>query len=372
MFFFIFFIIAIVFYLFLLLFRIRMEIGPAQHERDQSFVSPRKRYLREFENGGGSPAKNRRLSTEHRLSTDSLGSTGDRSSPYRGPGSPQPPSRPGTKAPFSSFSIDSLISGSQAPSSPSRLVSRRESGTFHPVPRSQPTPGSPSRGHMLATPTPNRPSPTPARTPPPQHLGYPFMYPHHPLLAQQALLDPRLAHLAALSQASPAHLAALSASPAHLAALSGGSPFTGGVPYPFNLYQSFNPYLAASTAYTPPTPAPTVWTPPVATPTPPNSISSQRETPTPTRTLTSPNYPPPITSMPQTSVYAPTASIPPHPVSAPRPVPVNTEKIQDAHKQPETLHFQSVQSHSVDGERSFKFKIQNSSYQILSKRLLYL
>ena len=43
--------------------------------------------MRDFDNGSPS-AKNRRLSAEHRLSTDSLGSTSDRSSPYRAPHSP--------------------------------------------------------------------------------------------------------------------------------------------------------------------------------------------------------------------------------------------------------------------------------------------
>ena len=71
-----------------------MEIGRESHnylgardDRDGGFLSPRKRLMREFENGSPS-AKHRRLSSEHRLSTDSLGSAGDRSSPYRAPHSP--------------------------------------------------------------------------------------------------------------------------------------------------------------------------------------------------------------------------------------------------------------------------------------------
>jgi len=339
--------------------RVRMEIGPAAgqhpHDRDhsfsareQNFISPRKRYLREYENGG-SPAKNRRISTEHRfstehrLSTDSLGSTGDRSSPYRGPSSPQPP-RAALK-PFSAFSIDSLISGSPAasPASPSRaaaLGARRESGPFHPVPRnhSREGPGSPSRGHLPVAPTPTRPSPTPTRSPPPpaQHPGYPFMYPgHHPLLAQHPLFDPRLAHLAALSQAASMSQAA---------------------GYPFNMYPGFNPYLGVSSPYTPtptaapPTAAPVVWTPPVATPTPPNSNSSARETPTPTHTITAPTYPPLTTSLPPpTSMYAPTPALSaPRPVSAPRPMVQSQEKIQDAHRQPETTQYMETQNHDTN------------------------
>ncbi len=107
--------------------RVKMEIGPTPHhpDREPSFASPRKRFLKEYPDGQ-SPAKHRRLSTEHRLSTDSLGSTGDRASPYlphRG-NSPLPHAAGSRTAaggsnsqdvkPFTAFSIDNLISGSQA------------------------------------------------------------------------------------------------------------------------------------------------------------------------------------------------------------------------------------------------------------------
>jgi hypothetical protein len=155
---------------------------------NSSFVSPRKRYLRDFDptstaggtNGGGpSPAKHRRLSTDQsqqppprlnsidqsqqRLgSTDSsLGGGGgsDRSSPYRtatpaspyrpSPLSPHPmaasprPPKSASGSAFSSFSIDSLMSQGggpssprQGPASPSRPQAiKRETGTtlFVPV-----------------------------------------------------------------------------------------------------------------------------------------------------------------------------------------------------------------------------------------------
>ncbi len=154
---------------------------------NSSFVSPRKRYLRDFDptaggtNGGGpSPAKHRRLSTDQsqqppprlnsidqsqqRLgSTDSsLGGGGgsDRSSPYRSTATPASPYRPSPLSPhpmaasprppksasgsaFSSFSIDSLMSQGggpssprQGPASPSRPQAiKRETGTtlFVPV-----------------------------------------------------------------------------------------------------------------------------------------------------------------------------------------------------------------------------------------------
>ena len=411
-----------------------MEIGPAgglEREpgfREQGFISPRKRYLREYENGGSgpaavggpSPAKSRRMSTEHRLSaehrlsTDSLGSTGDRSSPYRGgPASPRPlPAAAAAAKPFSAFSIDSLISGPSAvggggspAASPSRAgplaSTRRDSAGQHHRDRS----GSPSHprrpsSHLPVAPTPTRPSPTPTKSPPPPSAalaaaaaaaaaagqppqpfpGYPFMYPGaaaaHPLLAQHPLFDPRLAHLAALSQAASMSQAAAAAAAA--AAANGGAP----APYPFSLYPQFNPYLAGSSPYTPtpsaavgaapPPPSvaatPMVWTPPVgsgsgATPTPPNSNSSQRdETPTPTNSLTSPTYHPPNTSTshpaPPTSVFAPTPTKPPmaslnapRPVSAPRPTrPPSQEKIQDAHTQPETRQYMETQSATTDGE----------------------
>ena len=56
-----------------------MEIGRDNHnymmgrdDRDGAFVSPRKRLMqRDFDNGSPS-AKHRRMSSEHRLSTDSL------------------------------------------------------------------------------------------------------------------------------------------------------------------------------------------------------------------------------------------------------------------------------------------------------------
>ena len=67
--------------------RIRMDIAPGvvgREERDSAqFASPRKRFMqREYGESPHHPAspsaKHRRLSTEHRLSTDSLGSTSDR------------------------------------------------------------------------------------------------------------------------------------------------------------------------------------------------------------------------------------------------------------------------------------------------------
>lgn len=504
--------------------RVRMDIGPVSRDRNDqsptSFLSPRKRYLRDFDGPtssgsaatGVSPAKHRRLSTEHRLSTDSLGSTGDRSSPYQqllqqqhqqrvgggGSASPQPP-RGGVgvaaaKAPFSSFSIDSLISSSSAPSSssglpqpssPSRSASsasgRRESssttvGSYHPQQATgrvsagatvdslaarlaggggvaAPPPGSPGRLHHphlpphvgLVNPTPTRPSPTPGSTsatgrnspatiassssgPSPllhpsaaaansaaaaaAAASYPpFLYPphHHPLLAAApGMFDPRLAHLAALSQAT--------------AAAAGGGPAPT-APYPLHLYPAFNPYLAAasvaqqhhlaaaaaaaaaaavtttttaalpsatsltSTSCTYPTsiapPAASVWTPPVATPTPPNSNSSasmqREETPTPTPSVISPpaTYHPPLTTCvtssaaggsyrPPPPIVRPTASsalggrssAPPRPISPPRAFKADPDggaqstnyttggggRIQEAHKQPESAHFQTIQS----------------------------
>ena len=142
-----------------------MEIGPTpsshhqdsyHHHQSSSFASPpRKRYLADYSGApaGHSPAKHRRLSTEHRLSTDSLGSTGDRASPYhhlaagvggdprRGSPLPHPtPSRASNSTPqsnpavqqdvkpFSAFSIDNIIkagggadnSAQSASASPSR------------------------------------------------------------------------------------------------------------------------------------------------------------------------------------------------------------------------------------------------------------
>ena len=188
-------------------FRVRMEIGPMspadyhsphlppqlqylpfpRGDSPTSFVSPRKRYLRDFDpapagtNGGGpSPAKHRRLSTDQsqqRLgSTDQsqprLGSTdsslgggggSDRSSPYR-TATPASPYRPSPLSPhqlaaassssprppkaasgsaFSSFSIDSLMSQSGGPSSPRQAAPsspsrpqpiKRETGTTLYVP----------------------------------------------------------------------------------------------------------------------------------------------------------------------------------------------------------------------------------------------
>ena len=150
--------------------RVKMEIGRESHnylgmrdERDSGFLSPRKRLMRDardFENGSPS-AKHRRLSSEHRLSTDSLGSAGDRSSPYIAPHSPlrvamSPAPAPHMGAlspkPKVSFSIDSIMGGGAGPTMPPRPLA---------------TPTKMSHRSLPHQPTPTRPRPpqSPARTP---------------------------------------------------------------------------------------------------------------------------------------------------------------------------------------------------------------
>lgn len=254
--------------------RVRMEIGPqsphlgpARDERDANFVSPRKRYMRDFENGSPS-AKNRRLSSEHRLSTDSLGSTSDRSSPYRAPHSPHRGAlSPGGASPrpsakVSNFSIDSIMGGTpkQAPSTPSKNSNLR----------------SPS--HLPIAPTPTRPSPTPARSPPPSTPSYPpYMYPGvHPLLQQDprlSLIDPRIAQLAGLADPRLSNFSDPRLNPMADPRLTPGSAY----PFPMlNPYAAFSPFVSAASSLASQA-ASSVWTPPVAT----SAQSSPAQTPPP-------------------------------------------------------------------------------------------
>ena len=133
--------------------RVKMEIGRESHnylgmrdERDSGFLSPRKRLMRD---------------SEHRLSTDSLGSAGDRSSPYIAPHSPlrvamSPAPAPHMGAlspkPKVSFSIDSIMGGGAGPTMPPRPLA---------------TPTKMSHRSLPHQPTPTRPRPpqSPARTP---------------------------------------------------------------------------------------------------------------------------------------------------------------------------------------------------------------
>jgi hypothetical protein len=303
--------------------RVRMEIGPqsalhtgGRDDRNANFISPRKRFMREFDNGSPS-AKNRRLSVEHRLSTDSLGSTSDRSSPYRAPHSPHRGAlSPGGASPrpsgkVSNFSIDSIMGGGGLPKP--QLTPSRAGGLR-----------SPSH-HMPVAPTPTRPSPTPTKTPPP---ASPFAsllsaYPGgmHPL--QQALLQQQLQQQPQLQQAllqqqlqqqpqlqqvllqqQLQQAAALDPRIAQLAGLvdprlQGLSPdpravqdprLTPGSAYPFspdprlqalfNPYGAFSPFTAASVASSLASQSPGgLWTPPIVTTASSNSASS---TPPPT------------------------------------------------------------------------------------------
>ena len=289
-----------------------MEIGPNNHhgfldrmrdERDGAFVSPRKRLMRDmrdFENGSPS-SKNRRLSNEHRLSTDSLGSTSDRSSPYRAPHSPHRGAmspglamspRPGAKV--SNFSIDSIMGGGAGPQMP------RQPSTPSKVSQRPPASGLP------LAPTPTRPTPASARgsSPPPVATPYsPYsLYPGlHPLLAgDPRLLDPRLAQLAGLAQ--------LQAQVSPLAQ-AGQDPRLS----PFLLNPQAQAYMAAAAAASSPLSGllaagqaaasqAGVWTPPVATtaittpsPTPP-PVPPPRQfagSPTPPPSQPSPSLPPP-------------------------------------------------------------------------------
>jgi len=254
--------------------RVRMEIGPQnphldsnRDERDANFVSPRKRYMRDFDNGSPS-AKNRRLSSEHRLSTDSLGSTSDRSSPYRAPHSPHRGAlSPGGASPrpsakVSNFSIDSIMGGTPKPTpiTPSKNSNLR----------------SPS--HLPIAPTPTRPSPTPTRSPPPSNPSYPqYMYPGvHPLLQQDprfSLLDPRIAQLAGLADPRLSNFSDPRLNPMADPRLTPGSAY----PFPMlNPYAAFNPFASAASSLASQA-ANSVWTPPIAT----SAMSSPTPTPPP-------------------------------------------------------------------------------------------
>merc|ERR1719397_2509222 len=255
--------------------RVRMEIGPqsphlgpTRDERDANFVSPRKRYMRDFENGSPS-AKNRRLSSEHRLSTDSLGSTSDRSSPYRAPHSPHRGAlSPGGASPrpsakVSNFSIDSIMGGGGVPKTqltPTRSSSLRSPS--HPLP---------------VAPTPTRPSPTPTKTPPPPSpfasllSGYSGML--HPQLAllqqqmvQQQILQQQMQQMQAAAAADPRVQQALQADPRLTPGSAGAYPFS---PDPrlqalFNPFGAFSPFASAASSMSSPAPG-GVWTPPVVT-----------------------------------------------------------------------------------------------------------
>ena len=243
-----------------------MEIGRDTHnylgmrdDRDGGFVSPRKRLMRDqrdFEPGSPS-AKHRRMSSEHRLSTDSVPS--DRSSPYQGraphsphraPMSPAPgPALAMSPKPKVSFSIDSIMGGGAGPTMPPRPLPTTPSKLQLPPQLAQLR--SPAMPHQ---PTPTRPrppsSPAAARSPPPSapapaspfspYLGYPGV---HPLLGQDTrLLDPRLAQLAQLTAAG----AQLAAADPRVSQLSDPR-LTPGSAYPSPAYL-LNHYMAAAAA----------------------------------------------------------------------------------------------------------------------------
>jgi len=304
--------------------RVKMEIGPQnpllgpnRDERDSSFVSPRKRYMRDFENGSPS-AKNRRLSTEHRLSTDSLGSTSDRSSPYRAPHSPHRGAlSPGGASPRPSakvsFSIDSIMGGTSkpAPSTPSKSQRSRD----------------PS--NLPIAPTPTRPSPSPARSPPPSNPSYPpYMYPGvHPLLQQDprlSLLDPRIAQLAGLADPRLSNFSDPRLSPLADPRLTPGSAY----PFPMlNPYAAFNPFVSAASSLNSQA-ANSVWTPPVAT----SVTSSPTPTPPPS------TLPPPsaFASSP-TPVFTPSAQRAPESPKRPQEYSGQTQSVPSAHRPPDPL-----------------------------------
>ena len=235
-----------------------MEIGRDNHnymmgrdDRDGAFVSPRKRLMqRDFDNGSPS-AKHRRMSSEHRLSTDSLGSTSDRSSPYRAPHSPHRsamspapglgPLGPMSPKPKVSFSIDSIMGGGAGPTMPSRPVL---TPSKHPPLSHLRTPSMP----LQPTPTRPRPpsspprSPPPSREPPTPYSPYSMFPGVNPLLVNQEprLLDPRLAQLAGLAGAQ---LAAADPRVNQLAAAAADPRLAPGSPY-HNLL--LNQYMAAA------------------------------------------------------------------------------------------------------------------------------
>lgn len=304
--------------------RVRMEIGPQnpllgpnRDERDANFVSPRKRYMRDFDNGSPS-AKNRRLSSEHRLSTDSLGSTSDRSSPYRAPHSPHRGAlSPGGASPrpsakVSNFSIDSIMGGTPkpTPTTPSKNSHLR----------------SPS--HLPIAPTPTRPSPMPARSPPPSNPSYPpYMYPGvHPLLQQdprfQSLLDPRIAQLAGLADPRLSNFSDPRLNPMADPRLTPGSAY----PFPMlNPYAAFNPFVSAASSLASQA-ANSVWTPPVAT----SAMSSPTPTPPPA-TIAPPRQ---FASSP-TPTFTPTAQRAPASPHRPQEYAGQTPSI--AHRPPDPL-----------------------------------
>ena len=248
--------------------RVRMEIGPqnpllgsSRDDRDANFISPRKRYMqRDFDNGSPS-AKNRRLSVEHRLSTDSLGSTSDRSSPYRAPHSPHRGAlSPGGASPrpsakVSNFSIDSIMGGGGVPKpqlTPTRMSSLRSPS--HPLP---------------VAPTPTRPSPTPAKTPPPQSpfalLGGYSGNGMNPLQAMQSLqmqhlLQQQILQQQMIQQAAAGQLAA-AADPRVQQALQADPRLTpGSAAYPFSPdprlqalfpFGAFSPFASAASSMYP-------------------------------------------------------------------------------------------------------------------------
>ena len=240
--------------------------------------------MREFDNGSPS-AKHRRLSQEHRLSTDSLGSNSDRSSPYRAPHSPHrgalsPGGASPRPKPPSNFSIDSIMGGGGLPK-----------------PQLTPSRGTSRPPQLPLAPTPTRPSPTPTKTPPPANPfasilgGYPGLHPLQQALLQQqllnqgldprlALLDPRIAQLAGLADprlqsiAADPRLQAMQADP-RLQAMQADPRLTPGSAYPFgspdprlqallNPYGAFSPFASAASSL-PTSSSGSVWTPPVAT-----------------------------------------------------------------------------------------------------------
>ena len=264
---------------------------------------------RDFDNGSPS-AKNRRLSVEHRLSTDSLGSTSDRSSPYRAPHSPHRGAlSPGGASPrpsakVSNFSIDSIMGGGGVPKpqlTPTRMSSLRSPS--HPLP---------------VAPTPTRPSPTPAKTPPPQSpfalLGGYSGNGMNPLQAMQSLqmqhlLQQQILQQQMIQQAAAGQLAA-AADPRVQQALQADPRLTpGSAAYPFSPdprlqalfpFGAFSPFASAASSMSSPAPG-GVWTPPVAT----------------TAATTTPSTPPQATIAPPRQ-FASSPQHPPTPTSASR------------------------------------------------------
>ena len=284
--------------------RVKMEIGRESHnylglrgdERDSGFLSPRKRLMRDTRDfDTGSPvAKHRRLSSEHRLSTDSLGSAGERGgSPYRAPHSPlrgamSPAPQMGALSPKPkvSFSIDSIMGGGAGPSMPPRPLATPTKGAH----RGQPHQPTPTRPRPLS---PGRSPPPPGPAPFSPFLGY-SPGAMHPLLAGQdsRLMDPRLAQLAQLSAASspypnPTNLlhhymaaaAAAQAQAAHAQAQAAQAAAASSSPLPGLLAASQAAAVSLAAAG-----QSGVWTPPVVTtalstpsPTPPPPIPPPRQ-----------------------------------------------------------------------------------------------